>query len=132
MGVLIEHCGGAFPLWLAPIQVKVLTLTERQRVYGRVVEERLSTAGFRVELDDRNEKLGYKIREGQLAKVPYMLIVGDKEAAQGTVAPRRRGSGAGAAVDLDAFVEQLGREVRLRGSQSDRSGAEGKNAKTEN
>ena len=131
MGVLIEHCSGAFPVWLAPIQVKVLTLTERQHAYGRVVAERLSTAGFRVELDDRNEKLGYKIREGQLGKVPYMLIVGDKEAAQGTVAPRRRGSGAGPAVDLDAFVDQLSREVRLRGS-SDPSGAEEENAKIEN
>ena len=82
MGILIEHCAGAFPLWLAPVQVRVLTLTERQAGLRRArCGDGLRAAGLRAELDDRNEKLGYKIREAQLAKVPYMLVVGDKEAA---------------------------------------------------
>jgi threonyl-tRNA synthetase len=114
MGILIEHCGGAFPLWLAPVQVRVLTLTERTQAYGRDVCEQLRAAGFRAELDDRNEKLGYKVREGQLAKVPYMLIVGDKEAEARTVAPRSRSGGSSAAVNLDAFMSQLTEEIRRR------------------
>jgi len=114
MGILIEHCGGAFPLWLAPVQVRVLTLTERTQAYGRTVCDQLRAAGFRAELDDRNEKLGYKVREAQLAKVPYMLIVGDKEAEAGTVAPRSRSGGSSAAVRLDAFMTQLTEEVRRR------------------
>jgi len=114
MGILIEHCAGAFPLWLAPEQVRVLTLTERTQVYGRTVCEALRAAGFRAELDDRNEKLGYKVREAQLAKVPYMLVVGDKEAEAHTVAPRSRTGGSSAAVGLDAFISQLSEEVRRR------------------
>ena len=114
MGILIEHCAGAFPLWLAPEQVRVLTLTERTQVYGRTVCEALRAAGFRAELDDRNEKLGYKVREAQLAKVPYMLVVGDKEAEAHTVAPRSRTGGSSAAVGLDAFISQLSEEVRHR------------------
>ncbi|MGD9764877.1 MAG: threonine--tRNA ligase [Candidatus Binatia bacterium] len=114
MGILIEHCAGAFPLWLAPEQARVLTLTERQEAYGREVCERLRAAGLRAELDDRNEKLGYKIREAQLAKVPYMIVVGDKEAADRTVAPRSRTGGASAAVALEVFTEQLLEEVQRR------------------
>jgi threonyl-tRNA synthetase len=118
MGILIEHCGGAFPLWLAPVQVRVLTLTERTQSYGQTVAERLRAAGFRVELDDRNEKLGYKVREAQLAKVPYMLVVGDKEAEAQSVAPRSRAGGSGAAVSLDAFIAQLADEVSRRGASA--------------
>ncbi len=114
MGILIEHCGGAFPLWLAPVQVKVLTVTERQGEYGATVRDRLRAQGFRVELDDRNEKLGYKIREAQLSKVPYMLVVGDKEASSGTVAPRHRSGRSSPAVSLDSLIEQLAGEVRGR------------------
>ncbi len=114
MGILIEHCGGAFPLWLAPVQVRVLTLTERTQAYGQAVCEQLRAGGFRVELDDRNEKLGYKVREAQLAKVPYMLVVGDKEAEAGTVAPRSRTGGSSAAVRLDAFIAQLTEDVARR------------------
>jgi threonyl-tRNA synthetase len=116
MGILIEHCAGAFPLWLAPEQARVLTLTERQEAYGQQVLERLQAAGFRAALDDRNEKLGYKVREAQLAKVPYMLVVGDKEAEAQTVAPRSRAGGSGAGVGLDAFIAQLSEEVRRRGA----------------
>jgi threonyl-tRNA synthetase len=107
MAILIEHCGGAFPAWLAPVQVRVLTLTERQVGYGRSVVERLRGEGLRAELDDRNEKLGYKVREGQVAKVPFMLVVGEKEAGSGTVAPRSRSGGNRPAVPLDEFVAEL-------------------------
>lgn len=107
MGILIEHCAGAFPLWLAPVQVKVLTLTERQEEVGRSIVERIAAAGFRVELDDRNEKLGYKIRAAQLEKVPFMLIVGDKEAETGMVAPRTRAGETLDAETVDAFLERL-------------------------
>jgi threonyl-tRNA synthetase len=111
LGILIEHCAGAFPLWLAPVQARVLTLTERQREYGARVREQLRAAAFRVELDDRNEKLGFKIREAQMAKIPYMLVVGDKEEAAGTVAPRSRSGGAGAVVGVNEFIDQLNREL---------------------
>jgi threonyl-tRNA synthetase len=107
MGILIEHCAGAFPLWLAPVQVRVLTLTERTQAYGASVCDRLRAAGVRAELDDRNEKLGYKVREAQLAKIPYMLVVGDKEAEADTVAPRSRNGGSSAPIALDAFLAQI-------------------------
>jgi threonyl-tRNA synthetase len=111
IAILIEHTAGAFPLWLAPVQVKVLTLTERTEAYGRDVAARLAAAGFRVDLDDRNEKLGYKVRAAQLEKVPYMLVVGDKEAAAGTVAPRTRSGATLDAQPLAAFVERLRNEA---------------------
>jgi len=114
MGILIEHCGGAFPLWLAPEQVRVLTLTERTQGYGRSICEQLRAAGFRAELDDRNEKLGYKVREAQLAKIPHMLVVGDKEAEAGTVAPRSRAGGSSAPIELAAFIAQLHEEMTRR------------------
>jgi threonyl-tRNA synthetase len=117
MGILIEHCAGAFPFWLAPEQVRVLTLTERQQAYGAEVCDALRAAGFRVELDDRNEKLGYKIREAQLAKIPYMLVVGDKEAEQRTVAPRSRSGGTQSeALPLDRFIDHLHLEANRRGA----------------
>jgi threonyl-tRNA synthetase len=103
------------------VQVRVLTLTERTRAYGQAVCEQLRAAGFRAELDDRNEKLGYKVREGQLAKLPYMLVVGDREAETRTVAPRHRAGGSSAAVSLDAFVAQLGEEVARRSTPPTRS-----------
>ncbi len=114
MGILLEHCGGALPLWLAPVQVRVLTLTERTQSYGAAVCGRLRGAGFRAELDDRNEKLGYKVREAQLAKIPYMLVVGDKEAEADTVAPRSRAGGSSPAIGLDTFIHQLADEVTHR------------------
>ena len=108
MGILIEHCGGAFPTWLAPEQVRVLTLTERHEAYGAQVRDRLRSAGLRAELDDRNEKLGYKIREAQIQKIPYAVVVGDDEMANQTVAPRRHGGGGGdEVVALDKFIEQV-------------------------
>ncbi len=111
IAILLEHTAGALPLWLAPEQARVLTLTERQEAYGRQVTERLAAAGLRVQLDDRNEKLGYKIREAQILKIPYMLVVGDKEAENRTVAPRRRSGETPAAVPIDTFIEQLKSEA---------------------
>jgi threonyl-tRNA synthetase len=90
MGVLIEHYAGAFPTWLAPVQAILVTVTDAQQDFAREVYETLKNAGVRVELDDRNEKLGYKIREAQSQKIPYMLVVGDREVQAGGISPRRR------------------------------------------
>jgi threonyl-tRNA synthetase len=90
IGVLTEHLAGAFPTWLAPVQMRVLPVSEKHAAYGRQVFERLGAAGLRAELDDRNEKLGYRIREAQLQKIPYMLVVGERESGAGTVSLRRR------------------------------------------
>jgi threonyl-tRNA synthetase len=114
MGILIEHCGGAFPTWLAPEQVRVLTLTERHEEYGAKVRDRLRAAGIRAELDDRNEKLGYKIREAQVQKIPYAVIVGDDEMQNETVSPRRHGDRGGEAMALEAFVDQVKAESTPR------------------
>ena len=90
IGVLIEHCGGDFPLWLAPVQVRILTVTDSQEAYARQVHQQFLQAGVRSELDLRNEKLGYKVREAEVQKVPYMIVIGDKEVSTATVAPRGR------------------------------------------
>jgi threonyl-tRNA synthetase len=111
IAILLEHTAGKLPLWLAPVQVKILTLTERQDTYGRTVTERLRQAGFRTELDNRNEKLGFKIRETQLEKVPYMLVVGDKEAEARTVAPRSRSGQTVAPMAIETFIERLSLEA---------------------
>jgi threonyl-tRNA synthetase len=111
IAIFLEHCGGNFPLWLAPVQVKVLTVTDNQRDYAAQVYQQLRAQGWRIELDDRNEKLGYKIREAQLAKIPYAVVIGDKEVAAGTVAPRRRGGESIAPLPVGAFVIQLRNEL---------------------
>ena len=90
IALLIEHYGGAFPLWLAPVQARVLSIADRHAEYAAGVRDRLAAAGLRVEADVRQEKIGLKIREAQLQKIPYMLVVGDREAADGTVAVRKR------------------------------------------
>ena len=111
MGILIEHCGGAFPLWLAPVQIKVLTVTDAQKDYARRVADELGAAGWRVELDDRNEKLGYKIREAQLEKIPYAVVTGDREVKESTIAPRRRGGENLKPASVKDFMEMLKAEV---------------------
>lgn len=111
IAILLEHCAGAFPLWLAPVQLKVLTVTDDQKEYAKKIFDELHQGGWRVELDGRNEKLGYKIREAQLAKIPYAIVVGDKEVAAGTVAPRRRGGENLPAQPLAEFVARLHAEV---------------------
>ncbi|HKY07012.1 MAG TPA: threonine--tRNA ligase [Candidatus Binatia bacterium] len=111
IAILLEHCAGAFPLWLAPVQLKIVTVTDDQKEYaGRVFDE-LRQQGWRVELDGRNEKLGYKIREAQLAKIPYAVVIGDKEVAAGTVAPRRRGGENLPALPVKEFGARLRTEV---------------------
>ena len=111
MGILIEHCAGAFPLWIAPVQVRILTVTDEHKIYAKRVWEEMRDAGLRVELDDRNEKLGYKIREAQLAKIPYAVVIGEKEVQAQTVAPRRRGGENLSAVSVSEFVERLRSEI---------------------
>jgi threonyl-tRNA synthetase len=92
-GILVEHYAGAFPVWLAPVQVAVLPITDRQADYARTVVDQLKKAGLRVTLDDRSEKVNLKIREAQLQKVPYMLVVGGREAENGMVSVRNRKHG---------------------------------------
>jgi threonyl-tRNA synthetase len=111
IAILLEHCAGAFPLWLAPVQLKILTVTDDQKEYAAKVFERLRQDGWRIELDGRNEKLGYKIREAQLAKIPYAIVIGDKEVAAGTVAPRRRGGENLAPLPLEDLIARLRAEV---------------------
>jgi threonyl-tRNA synthetase len=112
IGILIEHYAGAFPLWLAPHQVVVLNITERQAEYAQGVKNKLVNQGFRTILDLRNEKISYKIREHSLQKLPYQLVVGDKEMQAGTVAVRTRSGEDLGAMSLDAFTARLGSEMR--------------------
>jgi threonyl-tRNA synthetase len=114
VGVLIEHYAGAFPTWLAPVQARVLPISEKHLEYARAVHGRLRAARLRAELDDRNEKLGYRIRDAQLRKVPYMLVVGAREAEQGTVSLRHRSGDDLGAVPLDRVLADLAREIGAR------------------
>ncbi len=111
MAFLIEHYAGNFPLWLAPVQIKVVTVTDQQLDYARKVSAELKDAGWRVELDERNEKLGYKIREAQLAKIPYAVVIGDKEVEAQAVAPRRRGGENLSPLSVSDFIQRLKSEV---------------------
>ena len=111
MCFLIEETKGAFPLWLAPLQVKILPISDAQVEYARKVEEKLIKAKVRASVDDRNEKIGYKIREAQLQKVPYMLVVGDKEIEANAVAVRSRKNGDVGQIDVDKFVQKVKDEI---------------------
>ena len=111
IGILIEHYAGKFPVWLSPVQVKILPITEKQQAYAEELYKKMKEAGIRAELDSRNEKIGYKIREAQMEKVPYMLVVGEKEAADGSVSVRRRDKGDTGAVPADEFIAQVKREI---------------------
>jgi threonyl-tRNA synthetase len=114
IAMLLEHYAGALPLWLAPVQAMVLPISDRHLDYGRSVLERLKAAGLRAELDERQEKIGFKIREAQLQKVPYMLVVGDRESADGAVSVRTRKGGDQGSQALAAFVDRALAEVRDR------------------
>jgi threonyl-tRNA synthetase len=107
IGILTEHYAGAFPLWLAPVQIKVMPITDRARDYAEKIYNRLFDEGFRVETDFRNEKIGYKIREAQTQKIPYMIVVGDKEAEAGLISLRVRGQGDQGTTTLDEFIEKI-------------------------
>ena len=119
IGVITEHFAGAFPVWLSPVQVKVLPVTDRAAEYADQVAAQLTENGFRVEVDHRNEKIGKKIREAQLEKTPYMLVVGDRDMENGTVSPRHRAAGDLGAMSLADFQAKLRREVDEKLKDSD-------------
>jgi threonyl-tRNA synthetase len=114
LGILIEHHAGAFPLWLAPVQLAVLSITERQADYAESVKNSLLKSEFRAISDLRNEKISYKIREHSLQKLPYQLVVGDKEKQANTVAVRTRSGEDLGAMSLDAFTARLQSEAQAR------------------
>src|SRR5260221_11611397 len=114
MGVYIEHCAGVFPTWLAPVQVTLITITESQDTYAKEVERGLRAKGLRVKTDLRNEKLGFKIREAQLQKMPYMLIIGEQEMKNKTLSVRLRNGTEIKGVSVDSFIETLTAEVKAR------------------
>jgi len=111
MGILIEHFAGAFPVWLAPEQARVMTVSEKFTEYAQKVEAELKSRGFRVQGDYRPEKIGFKIREAQLEKIPYVLVVGEKEQAAGTVAVRDRIDGDLGAMPTTEVIAMLKKEV---------------------
>jgi len=117
IALLLEHHAGALPLWIAPVQAIVLPIADRHLDYAKSVVSELKAAGLRVELDERQEKIGFKIREAQLQKIPYMLVVGDKEVAEQTVAIRSRVGGDQGAQSVDAFIEAAKNEVAEKGRQ---------------
>ena len=114
IGVITEHYAGAFPTWLAPVQVKLMPITDRSKEYAEEIYQKLFDAGIRVESDYRNEKIGYKIREAQLQKIPYMLVIGDKEAEAGLVSVRTRSGGDEGTMTIKDFMEKISEEIRTR------------------
>jgi threonyl-tRNA synthetase len=114
VGVLIEHFGGAFPLWLSPVQAVVIPISDTYLDYGKAVEKELKDAGIRVELDSRNEKVGYKIRDWEVHKVPYMLVVGEKEQQQHRISVRKHKEGDLGALDIDSFVKDIRNKIDNR------------------
>jgi len=112
LALMIEKYAGALPTWIAPVQAKILPISEKHLEYATKVKEQLRDAGIRVELDDRNEKIGYKIRQAQMDKVPYMLVMGDKEAEEGLIAVRSRKNGDMGAMPIDEFIAMIKEEVR--------------------
>jgi threonyl-tRNA synthetase len=113
VAVLIEHCAGNFPLWLAPEQIVVLPISEKFNTYATQVVDNLKNRDIRGFLDDRDEKIGRKIRDAEVKKVPYMLIVGEKEVAEGRVAVRKHGAGDQGAMDLEEFALHFAKECAL-------------------
>ena len=114
IGILIEHFAGAFPTWLAPVQVKVLPISDKHMEYGTKVLNELQAAGIRAEIDTRAEKIGYKIREAQMKKIPYMLVVGAKEEEEEKVSVRSRANGDEGQCGLVEFVEKIKEEIDLK------------------
>lgn len=110
IGILTEHFAGCFPVWLSPVQVKVLSVSEKSNNYAKSIFEKLKTSGIRAELDIRNEKIGYKIREARLAKIPYMLIIGENEVSNGTVSVRNREDGDLGSFKFDEFFDKVKKE----------------------
>jgi threonyl-tRNA synthetase len=115
IGILIEHYAGAFPTWLAPVQVTTLTVTDPQIPYAEIISQQLREAGIRVEKDIRNEKLGLKIREAELQKIPYMLVLGEREVKQNLVAPRARNGKTLPAMPIEEFIGLIKKECNVGG-----------------
>ncbi|HCO18602.1 MAG TPA: threonine--tRNA ligase, partial [Tissierellales bacterium] len=111
MGILIEHFAGKFPAWLAPVQATVLPISEKFNDYAHEIRRTMEDKGFRVETDDRAEKIGFKIREAQMMKIPYMLVVGEKEIEEGLVSVRKRDEGDLGQMSMEAFIDKLSEEV---------------------
>jgi len=120
--LLIENCAGNFPLWLAPLQVKILPISDKYSEYAHQVAAMLKTADIRAEIDDRNEKIGRKIRDTEMMKTPYMLIVGEKEMNEQTVSVRKHGEGDKGAVTIDAFANEIRSIVteQMKGKKKDK------------
>ncbi|MBI5097372.1 MAG: threonine--tRNA ligase, partial [Nitrospirae bacterium] len=114
-GILVEHYAGAFPLWLSPVQVRVLPITEKQNEYAEEVKNFLRQEGVRVEVDSRSEKIGYKIREAQMEKVPYMFVVGGRETESRSVSVRMRRDGDIGTMPLASAIEKVKREILTKG-----------------
>ena len=111
IGILIEQYAGAFPTWLAPVQVRIMNITDSSAEYVKSLEEKLKDANIRVETDLRNEKIGYKIREAQLQKIPYMIVIGEKEMNEGKIAVRSRVDGDLGVMDLEDFIGKIREEI---------------------
>jgi threonyl-tRNA synthetase len=122
IGILIEHYGGAMPAWLAPEQALILNITDKQAAYCTKLEESLKNKGFRVSADLRNEKIGFKIREHTLQKIPYLLVVGDREVESGTMAVRKRGGEDLGTMTFDDFCKHLSQDVAQFGRNEDKPG----------
>jgi threonyl-tRNA synthetase len=114
IGFLLEHYAGKFPVWLAPLQVKILPISDKSMEYAQTLLDSLKNADIRAEVDDRNEKIGKKIRDTELARVPYMLVVGEKEAQEGKVAVRRQGKGDLGVKSIDEFIPEIKKEIKER------------------
>ena len=112
LGVLLEHYAGALPLWLSPAQAIIIPIKDTCKEYAKAVSEKLLAAGFRPHVDERNETLQKRIREAEMQKVPYILVIGEREISQGAVAVRKRGEGDQGAVKLEEFINRLGEEVK--------------------
>ena len=114
IGFLLEHYAGKFPVWIAPLQVKILPISEKFMPYAEQVLAEFKKAGVRVEIDDRNEKIGKKIRDTELMKVPYMLVIGEKEVAENKLSVRRQGKGDMGMLDKGSFLAQVVEEIEER------------------
>ena len=117
IGFLLEHYAGKFPTWLAPLQVKILPISDKFMDYANNILQTLKNAGIRAEIDDRNEKIGKKIRDTELAKVPYMLVIGEKEMNEGKASVRRQGKGDLGAKPVEDFVKDIYAEIKGRVSE---------------
>ena len=116
-GILVEHYAGAFPTWLAPVQAAILPITDKQSAYANEVAEKLKSAGVRVTVDDRNEKVNLKIREAQLQKIPYMLVIGGREADAGQVAVRHRKRADLGPTSVEEFLKTIAAEIAAKSSE---------------